>query len=341
MKRFTCSCGQVLFFENTHCLKCGRAVGFDSAALQLLSLRQAEKERFISSAGLSYRYCQNHVDHNNCNWLIRSADRQPYCVSCRLNRTIPNLSLQQNRIYWDQIERAKRRLIYSLLTLRLPVSRKTQSWPYGMAFDFIQDKASNPQVSDEQVITGHEGGLITLNIAEADDVYRAMTRKQMNESYRTLLGHFRHESGHYYFNYLLSQADQRKQFEKLFGDDQADYSTALQHYYHNGPVRNWQDVYISAYASAHPLEDWAECWAHFLHIYDSLETAQQHGIIKPCSVFKDFDAWIETWHHVSVIINELNRSMGTRDAYPFAIPSPVIEKLRFIYRLLARLQPAS
>lgn len=163
----------------------------------------------------------------------------------------------------------------------------------------------------------------------------------MNESYRTLLGHFRHESGHYYYYYLLNSEPQKERFLELFGNPDTDYDQALQSYYQNGPPSGWQQSYISAYASAHPLEDWAECWAHFLHIYDSLETAQQYGLTPACSVFENFEQWIHHWRDVSTIINELNRSMGTRDAYPFSVTAVVTEKLQFIGQLLARLQPAS
>jgi hypothetical protein len=273
--------------------------------------------------------------------LVADESHEQYCVSCRLNRTIPDLSKYHNHAYWADIEKAKRRLIYTLLSLKLPVLSKTSSWPSGMMFDFKESDPVSMDTANHHVLTGHHQGIITINIAEADDVYRAMTRKQMNESYRTLLGHFRHESGHYFYHYLVNQQDDYDQFCLIFGDPNSDYQAALLDYYTQGPEINWQDNYISAYASSHPYEDWAECWAHVLHIVDTLETARHFDIID-CNVsFHDFNQWIKCWGQVSVKLNELNRSMGTRDAYPFAIAPSVSSKLLFICQLLARLLPAN
>ncbi len=292
--------------------------------------------------GSSYRHCENRLNYDNCNWLVSYPDPDAYCVSCRLNRTIPNLSSESNLAHWAELERAKRRLVFALLGFRLPVQSKVRGWPFGLAFDFIEDQRSNPLVEEEHVSTGHAGGVITINVSEADDVTRAMARKQMNESYRTLLGHFRHESGHYYFGFLVDSERCGERFRELFGDAQSDYDTALAEYYQNGPVDGWRDRYISAYASAHPAEDWAETWAHYLHMMDSLETAAGNCTLGLGVETDDrFASLIGQWMHLTVALNELNRSMGLRDAYPFVISEQVAAKLRFIHDLLEPQRAAS
>ena len=250
--------------------------------------------------------------------------------ACRLNRTIPNLAKAANREYWNLIEDAKRRLVYALLSMNLPVLSQTRGWPHGLAFDFIEDHASGDVA--ERVLTRHEDGVITINVAEADDVIRTMARRQMNERYRTLLGHFRHESAHYYFDTLINDATQRAAFRDLFGDERQDYQQALDTYYANGPPAHWEGRHISAYATAHPAEDWAETWAHYLHIHDCLETALAHGLVPPSGA--SFAAMLETWQGLSVALNELNRSIGLSDAYPFVISPAVAGKLEFVHALL-------
>jgi len=329
MKRFRCRCGQSVYFENVSCIRCGELLGFDPATLQFATLRP-ENGNWRGHTGALFKLCRNRIEHKNCNWLVPSENMEAYCLSCRLNRTIPNLSTPENRAHWSELERAKRRLIYTLLSLELPVLSKRRDWPHGLAFDFIEDQRSNPNVEEVFVATGHRDGVITINVTEADDVMRVMTRKHMLESYRTLLGHFRHESGHYYYEILLSD---RQGFREHFGDERRDYSNALSAYYNNGPPQDWQEHYISAYASAHPLEDWAECWAHYLHIVDSMETATEFGLTK--SVDDDFSQTLSEWMQFTVILNELNRSMGMRDPYPFVISAAVAGKLEFIHALIA------
>ena len=245
------------------------------------------------------------------------------------------------------MELAKRRLVYSLLSLRLPVNNKIHDPVNGLAFRFLSDIA-NPDGSVNRVLTGHDNGTITLNIAEADDAFREKTRLAMNEPYRTLLGHFRHEIGHYYWDRLVRGTEKIDVFRKLFGDEQTDYGAALKDYYARPVLPNWQDNHISAYSTAHPWEDWAESWAHYLHIYDTLEVANDFGL-KGKSIRKglgakqipvgsakpdQFEATIEEWLKLVVVLNSINRSMGHHDLYPFVLSFSVIEKLRFISELI-------
>ncbi len=337
MKYFYCVCGQGLFYENTSCTNCGRTVGFDPDILSLISLEPAEND-FYSSVYVpdnKYRLCNNFHDYKNCNWLIPvSQPDNHYCVSCRLNILIPNLDNPKNLTRWSLIETAKRRLLYSLLRLKLPFTAQAQFSFDGIRFKFIEDKSTNPNVAEDVVTTGHHEGLITLNVIEADSEHREATRIEMNESYRTLLGHFRHESGHVYWELLIKNANLVDDFRQLFGDESQDYRSALDKYYQAGPSSDWLDNFISQYARSHPMEDWAETWAHFLHIYDTIETAVSHGVIEIDLGNASFDEWLSDWYKLTIFMNALNRSLGMQDAYPFVFSPAVIQKLRFVFTLI-------
>jgi hypothetical protein len=244
------------------------------------------------------------------------------------------LNKPENWRRWSTLESAKRYLIYGLLNLNLPIQGKYQGYENGLVFDFLEDQRTNPTVDVEHIYTGHAGGVITLNAAEADSSYREATREAMNEPYRTLLGHFRHEAGHYYWDMLIRDTAEYEQFKILFGDDEQDYRQSVDDYYHNGPQDDWQDHFISAYASSHPLEDWAETWAHYLLMMETLETALDYGLIQRIEKDWYFDDWMSEWMQLVVVLNALNRSTGSADAYPFIISASVKEKLKFIHNLV-------
>jgi hypothetical protein len=357
MKVYHCVCGQLIFFENVKCMNCGRALGFLPDFMVMSSLEPDTKSSTLwlstekDAEDLLYKKCQNYEKEAVCNWMIPpSMEKESFCVSCRLNEMIPDLSIGQNRTLWAATEGAKRRLIYSLLELRLPVENRKDN-PYGgLGFKFLGN-TQNADGTFTPVLTGHEDGIITLNIAEADDIYREKTRQAMNEPYRTLVGHFRHEIGHYYWDRIVRDTSFIEGFRRLFGDEREDYDQALKRYYATGAPPDWQNRFISVYATAHPWEDWAETWAHYLHISDTLEVASNFGLIskrlkldlhptpgggsqfapKP----KTFDEVIEAWAQLSVALNSINRSMGLSDIYPFVLSKPVVEKLRFISEVIA------
>ncbi len=319
MKNFQCSCGQTLFFENTLCLQCNEPVGFDP-------------DTFTMGPVAERKLCKNGIEYDVCNWIVNNPEHD-YCVSCSLNHTIPNLWIPDRRRWWKSLEHAKRRLIYSLLSLHLPVIGK-QDDAGGLAFEFIEDKRTNPGVYEEHVNTGHDNGLITINITEADEVSREITRQYTGELYRTLLGHFRHESGHYYFHQLVEQNGNIDQFRDLFGDEREDYGAALENYYTNKNTMIRDPDLISHYAQAHPLEDWAEVWAHYLHMVDTLETASVYHMQQGSTHFDDIDELMSKWSDLSMMLNALNRSMGLEDAYPFTLSSGTQAKLRFVHALI-------
>jgi hypothetical protein len=352
MKTYTCICGQLFFFENVACVNCRRELGFLPDLLWLTSLDPESDGLWRPTAEQArsrlYKKCQNYTEAKVCNWMIPQEVEEAFCASCRLNEIIPDLTSEENRNLWASTETAKRRLVYSLIRLKLPIANKKDDPQQGLAFRFLAD-AANPDGSTAKVMTGHDQGIITLNIAEANDSAREKIRHAMNEPYRALLGHFRHEIGHYYWDRLVRDTKFLEPYRTLFGDESADYDQALKQYYKSGAPANWQEDHISAYATAHPWEDWAETWAHFLHIQDALEVANDFGLVGKrillspqekkvkswlSSKQKSFEEVIGSWSELAVALNSINRSMGLNDLYPFVLSPAVVAKLRFIYEVI-------
>lgn len=349
MKLFKCTnCDQPVYFENTYCVQCNASLGFVAEKLQIVALTVENNGLYsVSEKGKKtfYKYCNNH-QYEVCNWLVAANSNTSFCKACELNRTIPDLSKAEYFEKWRKIENAKHRLVYQLLRMELPVINKLQDEATGLVFDFMADETTD---DSERVMTGHDNGVITINIAEADDIEREMARRQMDEVYRTVLGHFRHEIGHYYWDRLIANTNNLVPFRNLFGNDQIDYEESLKKYYSGSTAVNWNEHYISAYATMHPWEDWAETWAHYLHIIDTLETAYSFGlsvhplidtkrlhaeIKKDPYIIEEFEAIMELWLPLTFAMNSLNRSMGLHDIYPFIITEPVKEKLGFIHKVV-------
>jgi hypothetical protein len=326
MKLFACPhCGQVVFFGNVKCERCESQLGYDY---------QSNRMKVVSEL---WKYCGNHA-HDVCNWLLHADSSDKLCRACRHNLTIPDLSQPANVELWRKIEEAKHRLLYTILRLRLPLFDRAERHD-GLGFQFLR--------SDE-AITGHNGGLITIALVEADDAEREKRRHSLGEPYRTLLGHFRHEVGHWYWDRLVSNGD-RTAFVALFGDPNQNYSEALQRHYATGPRPGWQDTFVSPYAGAHPWEDFAETWAHYFHMLDTLDTGGSFGIVLSprldrdhiLSTSLDFDVYTadtptlaDAWVALASALNSFNRSMGLADPYPFVLSPKVIEKLAFIHDLV-------
>jgi hypothetical protein len=351
MRIFHCDhCGKPIFFENTICGNCGHKLAYMPDLKLVASLDVTSKSDSVGplyttpvrqSEGLTYRLCSNYTTHNACNWAVPSGDTNALCMSCRLTQVIPDISMPKNLAAWYRVEVAKRRVVYSLMEHELPVRNRFEDPVGGLAFYFKADPAGGPRV-----LTGHNDGVITLNIDEADDVEREKRRVSMHEPYRTLLGHFRHEIGHYYWERLIKKSHRLQACRDLFGDERADYNTSLKLHYEKGPCPNWNEQFLSAYASVHPWEDWAETWAHYLHMTDTLETAAACGMslqpnrndepvmekqpLKPAHR-QLFDEIISNWFPLTYALNCLNRGMGLADAYPFVLPQPAIDKLRFVH----------
>jgi hypothetical protein len=337
MINFPCLCGNTLYFENTNCVKCRRKLGFDPASMLLSPLEPGANAEFNAlqvPGNPAFRLCANYSTYGVCNWLVPAQEARPYCFSCRFISVIPNLELPGNVEKWARIAVAQRRLFFTLLRLGLPLRAKADDPDAGLDFCFLADTSDD--IHPKPIYTGHKDGVITLNIIEADDAAREQVRLAMHEPYRTLLGHLRHEIGHYYWRRLVANTERLPAFTALFGDASVDYAAALKTYHEKGPTADWSERFVSAYASSHPWEDWAETWAHYLHIYDTLETAQD--LVQKSSGRSqapvDFDEMMRDWSSLSIGLNCLNRSLGLRDAYPFVLAKPVIDKLGLIHDLI-------
>ncbi|PPQ33688.1 zinc-binding metallopeptidase family protein [Rhodopila globiformis] len=353
MKLFKCqNCGQVLYFENTRCESCGLQLGYLSRAMTISAL-QPDGAQFhaLAAPDQPARLCDN-AGHDACNWLLDAGGTTTLCLACRHNRTIPDLTVPLNLARWQKLERAKHHLFYSLLRLKLPLANRIDDPVHGLAFDFLADA---PDAAAPKVMTGHDNGLVTIALVEADDAEREKRRTQMGEPYRSLLGHFRHEVGHYFWDVLVRDGGRLEDCRALFGDDTRDYAAALQAHYQNGPPADWQAHYVSHYASSHPWEDWAETWAHYLHIVDTLEMASAFGITVQPRISRDetlqavidLDPYetadmttiIDAWLPLTFAMNSLNRAMGQPDLYPFVISPAVMTKLSFVHDVI-RNRPA-
>lgn len=349
MRLFRCQhCNQVLYFENTKCERCGHRLGFLPEVTRLSALEPEAENAWRPLAAPQQRrlFCSN-AQYDACNWLVPEGTTDAYCAACRHNRTVPDLSVPANLPPWRRIQDAERRLIYTLMRLGLPLQDRVEDPQHGLAFDVLADP---PEGGSSRVMTGHDEGLITLALVEADDAERERRRTAMGEPYRTLLGHYRHESGHHYWDLLVRDGGRLEECRAVFGDDSQDYNAALQRHYREGPPPDWQNAFVSAYATSHPWEDFAETWAHYLHIVDTLEMADSFGLHVAPKVAKtddleakiDFDPYaaerietlIEAWLPLTFAVNSLNRCMGSPDLYPFVLSPPAIGKLGFVHDLV-------
>ena len=358
-RSYTCQCGKPVFFRNSACLSCGAQLGYDPELTTLIALEEGDTPgslvRHGDTGGKHYQRCANFDTAAGCNWLLPHGSTEPLCRACCVNRTIPDQSDPQNQMLWGRIELAKRRLMSQLLDLGLPALSKEKEDPeHGLAFDFLRALPDEPPV-----MTGHANGVITLNVEEADDAVREKVRAAMHEPYRTLLGHLRHEVGHYYWDRLIWDSPWLDDFRTLFGDERESYADALKRHYDNGAPADWDQRFVSTYASSHPWEDWAETWAHYLHIEDTLVTALSFGLgagdveIDTEPFTKDvlwqpdvagaseFLELVNAWVELTGVLNELSRSMGVHDMYPFVLNQSVLTKLHFIHCVVREARAAS
>lgn len=371
-RAYRCQCGRPVFLRNSECLACHTPLGYVIDRLGVVPLAPAEGGGaqpdtftvFGDPGGPTYHRCANLMTAAACNWMVpaaRDGEAPPedvhglaagYCLACSVTRTIPDLSVESNGELWRKLESAKRRLLSQLLALGLPVVSRHADPAHGLTFDFLSNMPGGPHV-----MTGHQHGVITLNAEEAEDAVRERIRAEMREPYRTLLGHFRHEIGHYYWDLLVLPTPWIDDFRALFGDDRADYAAALQAHYDQGPPPDWADRFVSSYASTHPWEDWAETWAHYLHMADTADTAMSFGVDATnveltSDLFTPDDLWqpdhedagkfldfINGWVRLTNVLNELSRSMGQPDYYPFVLPRAAVGKLQFIHQVVTQQRP--
>jgi hypothetical protein len=377
MRAFACEqCRELLLFEDDACRHCGAPAGFDPSERRMVTLRKAGSRGIwvpdtaaaavqdlgpvpgghTNGAGPGrangrcypadeYRLARCGRAHlARCNWLVPADRAGEACASCRLTRTLPHRRDTKQGMAFAKAEASKRRLVFQLGELGLPLIGRDEDPERGLAFELLS--------KSEHVVTGHDRGVITLDLNETDDAFREQARLQLGEPYRTLLGHFRHEIGHYYWPLLVVRPGHVEEARALFGDERADYNEALQRHYRQGPVTGWGDEHVSAYATMHPFEDWAETFAHYLHILDTVQTAASYGVLvvgpvddrtgrrdpanasvpsEDTASLEGFGAVIADWLPLTFALNALNRSMGKDDLYPFDLPERVVAKLTFVH----------
>jgi hypothetical protein len=342
MRRFLCPhCNNQVHFNNSQCVSCGSVLGYAPLLDQMLLLNGE-----LAVSGSPSSPCANR-DLIGCNWLCESGTHSELCLSCLHTTKIPDTSDDENRRRWARLERAKRRLFYALIKFRLPLAAERDNSEGCLHFELLGDEL-HPDGNEKRVMTGHHNGRITINIDEADDAIREKNRAVLGEPYRTLIGHFRHEVAHYYWDRLIAGRNVIDACRACFGDERQDYSETLKAYYANGPAPGWQQSYVSGYASAHPWEDFAETWAHYFHMVGGLETAYAYGLnpqplrlgapvlvqLEDPYHVSDHEQLVEHWIPLTVAMNAMNRSMGNRDYYPFVLSPRISEKLKFVHDLI-------
>ena len=327
----------VAFLETQECSNCGSGMGYHHPSLSMVDAAPEgtliDGARWVRCANWSWQ----------CNWLVSVDDESSRCVACRLTRRRP---ASDDTIALEKLADtavALRRLLVQLFELGLPVV------PYyerdgGLAFDLLSSRSGEP------VVIGHANGVITIDLAESLDAHREALRVRLGEPYRTMLGHLRHEVGHYYQQVLVTSDPLIDECRSLFGDERASYTDAIQRHYVFGAPEDWADSFISEYATMHPWEDFAETFAHYLHITGTLATAASAGVVLDSDrvdgvIAHDvvpavdysvlgLERALNDWHWLSMMFNRVNRAMGQRDLYPFTLTEPVVEKLAFVHRLV-------
>lgn len=329
MKAYRCRvCSAPLYFENSVCVNCGSALAYSRAEREIVPVDQAGV--YVDADGWIWHVCRN-LTLSGCTWLAPLQGDQ--CSSCDLTRTRPRDTDTAGLVALPLAERAKRHLLAELDGLGFATVGKSEDPKNGLAFDLLSSSSS-------QVMIAHNFGVITIDLAEGNDAHRERIRARLDEPYRTMLGHFRHEVGHYY-QWQLVESDPAllERCRALFGDERANYQAAVDRHYAEGPPAGWTATHISSYATMHPYEDFAETWAHYLHICDTIETAVSYGLVSADELnaherFRDLVTAV--WMPLSTALNLVNRSMGKDDLYPFALPDAVLTKLDFV----ASLRPA-
>ncbi|MCA8997461.1 MAG: putative zinc-binding metallopeptidase [Planctomycetaceae bacterium] len=327
MKTFECLCGNALFWDNYSCLGCHKDVGFCPNCEEIRSIDFVEEETWqCRHCQAILSKCRNGLAHGVCNWFLSDqevAAGESLCWSCRLTKVVPDVSKPHYVELWRKLEAAKRRVLYSLKTIQLPICCDDCT-VLPLEFHF---KASTPE---HLVTTGHSAGVITIQLEEADDVQRETVRVQFAEPHRTLVGHFRHELGHYFWDLLIRGTKEVDHFRSVFGDERSPtYEDAQRAYYANGPQSNWPQNFISAYASMHPWEDFAETFNAYLDIVAVLDTAGALRWIVPD--FSNCKTMLTHYQKIGLSINEFNREMGLKDLVPEIYHADVRRKIEYLH----------
>lgn len=335
MRIFHCErCGHAAPFSAQRCTVCAASLGYVTETRTIRVLHETSDPAVFQIDGRPVWRCLNAAW--GCNWVVAAQSDNPWCRSCQLTRGRPDEARHDAIEAWIAAEAAKRRLVHQLDELSLPVEARSAAAPDGLAFDLVY-------LPGEAQITGHLNGVVTLDLAEIDDRHREDLRKLLGEPFRTVIGHLRHEIGHHYWGRLVGQSNDVASFRRLFGDETADYRSAIDEFY-TGAVEAWdQQRFVSPYAASHPLEDWAETFAHYLHIIDTIDTAAAYDLVRPdhhepagdASPRVRFEAMLDVWRPINSAVNAVAESLGAAAIYPFDPVGIVIDKLAFVHQQVA------
>jgi hypothetical protein len=332
-------CRHFVYLDALRCPHCAGELGYHLPTRQFYGVSGGQT---VVDGNIWYTCSNRGWD---CNWLVWEDGPAGRCFSCRLTRRRPD---PDDTVALDRLattEEAKRRLILQLGDLGLPIV----PWDVrdgGLGFDLLSSLSNG-----QRVVIGHANGIISLDLAESLDDHREALRVRLGEPYRTMLGHLRHEVGHYYQNVLLTDDRAWGRCRELFGDERMSYRDAITRHYSYGAPQGWQSSFISEYATMHPWEDFAETFAHYLHITGTLQTASAIGIhldaaattgrdadVDPLGSYRDepVERLLSDWDWMSQAFNRINRAMGFGDLYPFQVSDPVRTKLGFMHDAVTR-----
>jgi hypothetical protein len=316
-------------FDSSMCTHCGAPHGYLPSIGDLRRLIEVEPATFeVETSGPRLWRCLN--ASWGCNWMV-PVGPDVWCRACRLTRGRPAESDLVATENWMRAENVKRRLVHQLVSLGLPVNPRSELHPQGLVFDLVH-------VPGAPCVTGHRDGVVTIDITESDDQHRDSVRRSMGESFRTMIGHFRHEIGHQLWIELIGASDLLEPFRALFGDERADYPIALRRHHQSSEDVPSPD-FISGYATAHPHEDWAESFAHLLHLHDAAETAHWHGWTNLAPDEDDAStehaSSLQGWLKVTTTADDIAVGLGAGPVYPFRPGGLALEKLEFA-RMAAR-----
>ncbi|WP_375691813.1 putative zinc-binding metallopeptidase [Pseudooceanicola sp. LIPI14-2-Ac024] len=339
MRIYDCTCGAPLFIDNTVCTNCGRAAGWCEGCGEMAGFDMAPDGSWTcTDCGIAGRPCTNYSKEHVCNRVQVASDPEGFCRVCRMNEVVPNLEVEGNRERWARLESAKRRLVYALDLVGMPYGDETDP---PLRFSFLGDGELaglwRRAGEVEQVYTGHADGLVTINIREADSDEREAIRVDMGEAHRTLIGHLRHEVGHYYWDVAIKGREgPEAEFAAVFGNPwEPAYGDALERHYAEGPPDGWEGTYVSSYATMHPWEDWAETFALWLAMVGVLDTAVAFGF--GAGLPETTDEMVKRYGRLGVVANELNREMGLLDFAPVVVTPAIQTKLEHVTRVVRSL----
>lgn len=302
-------CSARVFFNDHKCMSCGARLIYDPGT---------DSFDVPRAVHWSDQPCVHATDWD-CNWLRAQPDGR--CQSCALDLQVATAGADLT-----VFQAAKRRVVRQLLRLGFTPGVGAVA----MRFNLLR---STP---DEPVVTGHAAGLITLDVAEGEPARLAHAQTGLAEAYRAPVGHVRHEAGHWHWEAAIaSNPPELEQFRELFGDERLDYAMALERHYQTPDNGWWRPIYLSHYATAHPWEDYAETFAHVLHMHAMLETARAEGFTEATGA-PSFQDTYDSWAALTIGLNEMARSMGTAEPYPFAPPLQAVRKIAFVDRLISQ-----